>query len=453
MKILDNLDLNGNQLQNAKIEVTSAVLNPGLGRVYVKNATNGKAELIVQLSTTSHDVVLTGNNLPTGSASSTKLATLDNSSGVLQLPSAAIKDPSVLLANEKNNLIPLTDVNGKISENFIKSLDLLPVPTGMVSMNGHRLTGLPQPTADSDAATRGFVIESIQGIRDKFNVTVATVGSENFSLNPTNSAQLILPLHATIDGRSITTGDKILVKNFTAITGDLTKARNGLYDVIAGNILTRMLNADQNYELAGAFVFVEEGATNADTGWLCTNNNVEAYVLNLTAVHWVQFSAAGQIVAKNILGDVHGKRAGIYAEKVGTELQFKTLVSADTDYLNITTTPDRVVFDLDIAAIRNGIDYGSAPYATMKRFTLAAGAAGVTKNPSSSGSSFDIAHGFGRQCNIVVKEAEGVEEVVYPTIQQAASPGGSARILFGMSVADNAYKVIVYGCPNNAWNS
>jgi hypothetical protein len=48
-------------------------------------------------------------------------------------------------------------------------------------------------------------------------------------------------------------------------------------------------------ELVSAFVFVEEGSTLADTGWVCTVN--AGGTLGTTAITWAQFSGAGTYLA------------------------------------------------------------------------------------------------------------------------------------------------------------
>jgi hypothetical protein len=73
-----------------------------------------------------------------------------------------------------------------------------------------------------------------------------------------------------------------------------TQSGNGIYVAVAG-AWARATDADTWAELPSAFVFVEVGSANADSGWLCT---VDAGgTLGTTNVTWVQFSGAGQITA------------------------------------------------------------------------------------------------------------------------------------------------------------
>jgi len=64
--------------------------------------------------------------------------------------------------------------------------------------------------------------------------------------------------------------------------------------------MVRASDANAWNELISAFVFVEHGGTQADTGWLCKANS--GGTLETTAVEWVQFSSAGLIEVVNAAG-------------------------------------------------------------------------------------------------------------------------------------------------------
>jgi hypothetical protein len=54
---------------------------------------------------------------------------------------------------------------------------------------------------------------------------------------------------------------------------------------------------DAGAEFPSAYVFVEQGTVNADTGWVCTNN--APVTLGSTNIVWTQFSGAGTYTASN----------------------------------------------------------------------------------------------------------------------------------------------------------
>ena len=156
-------------------------------------------------------------------------------------------------------------------------LDQMAAPTTSVGLNNQKITGLATPTADTDAANKGYVDSVVQGLHPKQAVRAATTANIT-SLSGT----------LTIDGVSLVVGDRVLVKNQTA------QAQNGIY-VVASGSWTRSLDADIWDELISAYVFVQEGATNADVGYICTVNT--GGTLGTTDVTWAQFTSASQVDA------------------------------------------------------------------------------------------------------------------------------------------------------------
>ena len=158
-------------------------------------------------------------------------------------------------------------------------LDQMAAPTAAVALNSQKITGLATPTADTDAATKGYVDSVAQGLDPKQSVGAASTA---------NIATLSGLL--TIDGVTLTAGERVLVKNQT------TTSQNGIY-VASATAWSRALDMDAWTEVPNAFVFVEEGSTQADTGWVCTANT--GGTLNTTPITWAQFSGAGTYIAGN----------------------------------------------------------------------------------------------------------------------------------------------------------
>ena len=113
----------------------------------------------------------------------------------------------------------------------------------------------------------------------KGSVRVATTGPVSLSSIVTGSV---------IDGVSLASGDRVLFKN------QASPAENGIY-TISNSAPVRVTDMDAWTEVPGAYAFVEEGSTLADTGWVCTSN--KGGTINSTAITFVQFSGAGAYTA------------------------------------------------------------------------------------------------------------------------------------------------------------
>lgn len=157
------------------------------------------------------------------------------------------------------------------------TLNSLGAPTADVPMNSKKLTGLAEPIDTSDAATKNYVDNAVQGLDPKGSVIVATVGS-NITLSGLQ----------TIDGVTLVANDRVLVKNQT------TESANGIY-VASSTAWVRSTDADTWLKLIGAYVFVEKGTTYTDMGFVCTID--AGGTLGSTSIVFQQFSGAGQITA------------------------------------------------------------------------------------------------------------------------------------------------------------
>lgn len=148
-----------------------------------------------------------------------------------------------------------------------------------LDLDGNKLTNVQEPLEATDAATKGYVDQAFQGFNLKQSVRAAS------------TANLTLEDLQTIDGVELEAGDRVLVKDQTA------DEENGIYEAGEG-VWLRAADADDEVEVAANFfVFVEEGSTQADTGWVLTTN--PPLVVGTTPLTFAQFSGPGSIA----LGD------------------------------------------------------------------------------------------------------------------------------------------------------
>jgi len=135
------------------------------------------------------------------------------------------------------------------------------------------------PTSDNHAANKSYVDSVAQGLDVKQSVRASS----------TANVTVASPA-ATLDGVTLVTGDRILLKDQTA------NAENGIYTYAVGG-LTRATDMDGSDEFVGAFFFVEEGTTNSDQGYVVSTNG--AITVGTTAIAFTQFTGTGQLTAGN----------------------------------------------------------------------------------------------------------------------------------------------------------
>lgn len=137
---------------------------------------------------------------------------------------------------------------------------------------------VPAPVNDTDAATKLYVDNSVQGLSWKDAVRVAT----------TTSIANLSSASVTIDGVTLVQGDRVLVKNGASPDGvaAVSDARNGVY--VVGTVttgtapFTRATDADTSAEIDSMTVYVESGTANADTVWTLTTDDPVINTSNLT---------------------------------------------------------------------------------------------------------------------------------------------------------------------------
>ena len=202
----------------------------------------------------------------------------------------------------------------------VNTLNQMAVPTGSVSFNSQNITNLADPVNTQDAATKGFVEATSQGLNVKNSCVAATTANITISTALNNGD--------TLDGVSLSTNDRVLVKDQS------TASQNGIY--VVGSTPARAADLATGSNAAGFFTFVEQGTVNADNGFVCTSDSGSAVVgtNNLTIA---QFSGAGQIIAGNGL-DKSGNTLSVDLKSNGGLVIESTEIALDLGASSITGT-------------------------------------------------------------------------------------------------------------------
>ena len=176
-----------------------------------------------------------------------------------------------------------TQLNDKASASTVSSLST--TVDGKLNLSGGTMTGAitlsGAPSSDLHAATKAYVDSISQGLHIHASVVAATTANVTLATALENAD--------TLDGVTLATGDRILVKNQS------TASENGIYVVAASGAPTRATDFDAPAEIDGGdFIFVTGGTVNDNTGWVQTNT---VGTVGTDAIAFTQFSGAGTYLA------------------------------------------------------------------------------------------------------------------------------------------------------------
>jgi len=250
-------------------------------------------------------------DLFTSRTQNTFLAAPDGSNGAATFRAMVADDVPSLLHTK------ISDFDTGVRTN---RLDQMAAPTGSVSLNSQTITNLSDPVNTQDAATKGFVEATSQGLDVKDSCKVATTGNITIS-TALNSGD-------TLDGVTLADNDRVLVKDQS------TASQNGIY--IVGSSPSRSSDLASGADAAGMFTFVEQGTVNADNGFVCTSNKGSA-VVGTNNLTFAQFSGAGQITPGDGL-DKSGNTLSVDLKANGGLVIESTEIAIDLAASSITGT-------------------------------------------------------------------------------------------------------------------
>lgn len=148
-------------------------------------------------------------------------------------------------------------------------------------MQTNKITNLGAPSGANDAARKDYVDTAVAGaslgLSWKQAVRAATAVAGTLATSFENGD--------VIDGVTLVTGDRILIKDQAA------PEENGIYAVAATGAPARTTDAGTAANILQTAVFVQEGTVNADKLFLLTTN--APIVLGTTGLTFTQFSSGG----------------------------------------------------------------------------------------------------------------------------------------------------------------
>ena len=165
------------------------------------------------------------------------------------------------------------------------NLSALTVPTANVSWGNYKITNLATPTADGDAANKGYVDNAVAGLAWKQSANL--LATAEVPLTGTTGS-VVIDSHAALT--STHNGYRLLLlgQSPSSVNGIYTYTDNGTTYTLA-----RSTDADVYSELIGASVFIMEGTVYGSTSWVQSNH----YITSFSGQDWVQFSGTGTYTA------------------------------------------------------------------------------------------------------------------------------------------------------------
>lgn len=316
MKIINNINFNGKQLKNAVVDKLSAAPStPIEGQIYFNDGSVTANDIGFYIRQGSSWKKLTDQSM-SASDILTALKTVDTDTSGLNADTLDSQQGSWYQDRANHSGTQLASTISDFDTQVRTSrLDQLAVPTASVSLNSQKIISLATPTDGTDAANKAYVDGLVQGLDIKGSVRVATVSSfniTNYTSGVIETGQDAFTLSPHFDGVAVDLNDRVLVKD------RITATQNGFYKVTQASPTVQLTRVDllegQSIN-SNAFVFVEQGATLADTGWVVSTNSG---TVGTVAIAFVQFSSAGIITANPANGVV----------KTGNDLSINTSIVA-----------------------------------------------------------------------------------------------------------------------------
>jgi phage-related tail fiber protein len=307
------------------------------------------------------------------------------------------------------------------------------------NMGNQRILAVADPQAATDAVNLQSAQRLIAGVTSRkeavrvastTNVTVASPGT-------------------AIDGVTLTTGDRVLLKDQS------TGSQNGIYDFNGSAVaMTRSADADTDPEVKpGTQVFVSEGTVNGNTTWQITTDG--PIIVGTTALVWAQTAAGGTTYAAGngltlasntfSVNPASGGGLAVSASGValasgvagnGLTLTSGVLSLASTVPGNGLTMTSGVINVVGGTGITVAADLVSVDTAVVvRKYAVNVG--------NASSTSIAVTHSLGtRDITYSVQDATTFEFV---EVDGVATDANTLTLTFATAPASNAYRVTVHG--------
>lgn len=415
----------------------------------------------------------------------TKLAALTNHNRALQSDSSGFISESSVTSTE---LGYVSGVTSAIQTQLNAKLSLSGgTMSGSINGGGFEATNFGDPTAAQSLTTKSYVDGKLNGLGNKFTTRATTTAAlaANTYANGTAGVGATLTANANgalaaQDGVTLVANDRLLVQN------EVSGLKNGIYVVTqvgSGGtpyILTRATDADSSTSSPAKvapdmFVFVSEGTTLSDTGWVLSTD--APITMGTTALTFVQFSGAGTIIAGTgltktgntiSLTALTANRAVVtngtgyptaatttdteigYVNGVTSAIQTQLNAKASTDLSNLAATT--AVNNPILPGTDNSLDFGSSSKRWLNVFgrVMDSGASDLTLKANAGSNSLQV---VSTNLKRGASTSRFVNEIYTDAITLSGSQSGVAISAFTVAFATIDAQEICYRIKDGTSNA
>lgn len=415
--------MNLNQITGLVIEILATDPSGGAlvsGRLWYNSTTN-------QVKYYNGSSVQTvGTSSATGTVTSVSVVSANGFAGTV---ATSTSTPAITLTTSITGLLK---GNGTAISAATAGTDYL-VPTG----NGSSLTGITNsqvsgsaPTASptftgtvtvpttvnpTDAAQKQYVDSVAQGLDSKPSVVVVS------TVNQASISGLL-----TIDGVTLTTGQRVL------LSGQTTTTQNGLW-VAASGAWTRPTDFASASVQSGTYVFVEGGTANANSGWIMVGTS--AVTVDTSTQAWTQFTGAGEVLA------------GTGLSKSANTISLTTPVAAANGGAGAVSGIMKANGSGTVSAAAAGTDYAAATSGSSVLKGNGSGGFASAKYTTSIGDgstlSYTVTHSLGTR-DVIVQIYDATTYVQYECDVTRTSTS-VVTLAFAVAPTTNQINVVVIG--------
>jgi hypothetical protein len=264
---IDTIHIANSQITNAKMATNSVdsdqYVDGSIDTIHIADSNITSAKILdgtIVNADINASAAIDATKIHDGTISNTEFGYLNNVSSNIQTQ----LDAKLVKANNLSDLTSASTARTNLSLGTIATQD-----ANNVALTGGSVTGLGDPSVSSEAATKNYVDQAVAGLRNRIIAEAATTANINLTTDLENGD--------TLDGVTLVTGDRVLVKDQTDATA------NGLYIVVASGAASRDPQFDTIAELSGQMIVVNQGTANDNKIFLCTtDSNATIGLSNIT---------------------------------------------------------------------------------------------------------------------------------------------------------------------------